>query len=289
MDCDTAINAANLFGAIFHESLHFVSMNQGAGFRISGSDFKMPEDTSFSGEISQDDLKYYGQIAEKTVVEGATKLIEHLSMDALGINTDGDEGYGAEKQIMIEVLNAVAPEYDQLKDAYFTKSIEDIRKIIERNLLPPEEKEKYNDGEISTGEFMRCLLNIGYATEEMHHFFEIDDFNSYKEVFNDVHAAAQYYRNLIKEQEMIELNYKASNIAKAEKEDGLKFFDVFNNMGNNSIGVSDLQFLFHAGGASDKDFDEIFSKGVAEVMNLILEGINKAGFLGKLDTKNLKS
>ena len=87
---------------------------------------------------------------------------------------------------------------------------------------------------------------------------------------------------------MVELNYKASNIAKAEKEDYKKFFDVFNNMGNNSIGVSDLQFLFHAGGASDDDFDEIFSKGMETVMETILDGINRAGFLGKIDT-NLKA
>ena len=61
---------------------------------------------------------------------------------------------------------------------------------------------------------------------------------------------------------MIELNYKASNIAKAEKADYRKFFDVFNSMGSNSIGVSDLQFLFHAGGASDDDFDEVFAKAL---------------------------
>lgn len=83
---------------------------------------------------------------------------------------------------------------------------------------------------------------------------------------------------------MIELIYKASNIAKAEKEDNRKFFDVFNTMGNNSIGVSDLQFLFHAGGASDEDFDRAFEMGISEVMSIILKGINDAGFLGKLDT-----
>ena len=86
---------------------------------------------------------------------------------------------------------------------------------------------------------------------------------------------------------MVELNYKASNIAKAEKADYRKFFDVFNSMGSNSIGVSDLQFLFHAGGASDDDFDEVFAKGIDEVMSVILKGINDAGFLGKIDAKAL--
>lgn len=88
---------------------------------------------------------------------------------------------------------------------------------------------------------------------------------------------------------MVELNYKASNIAKAEKADYRKFFDVFNSMGSNSIGVSDLQFLFHAGGASDDDFDEVFAKGIDEVMSVILKGINDAGFLGKIDAKALTS
>ena len=87
---------------------------------------------------------------------------------------------------------------------------------------------------------------------------------------------------------MIELNYKASNIAKAEKEDNRKFFEVFNHMGNNEIGVSDLQFLFHAGGANNDDFDETFAKGIETVMEAILDGINCAGFLGKINT-NLKA
>ena len=80
----------------------------------------------------------------------------------------------------------------------------------------------------------------------------------------------------------MKLDYKASNIAKAEKEDGEKFFDVFNNMGTGSIGVSDLLFLYHAGGASDNDFNEDFKDGLEKVMNKVLEAINEAGFLGKI-------
>ena len=60
----------------------------------------------------------------------------------------------------------------------------------------------------------------------------------------------------------MKLNFKASNIAKAERNDGCKFFDVFNGMSTGSIGVSDLLFLYHAGGASDEDFDKDFGKGI---------------------------
>lgn len=83
----------------------------------------------------------------------------------------------------------------------------------------------------------------------------------------------------------MKLNFKASNIAKAERNDGCKFFDVFNGMSTGSIGVSDLLFLYHAGGASDEDFDKDFGKGIEILMTNILEAINEAGFLGEIDTK----
>ena len=86
----------------------------------------------------------------------------------------------------------------------------------------------------------------------------------------------------------MKLNYKASNIAKAELNEDRKFFDVFNNMSTGSIGVNDLLFLYHAGGASDDDFDADFKKGIPEVMQNIMEGINEAGFLGEIDTEAVK-
>lgn len=83
----------------------------------------------------------------------------------------------------------------------------------------------------------------------------------------------------------MKLTYKASNIAKAEREEKRKFFDVFNGMSAGSIGVDDLLFLYHCGGASDDDFDEDFRGGIEAMMTNILEAINEAGFLGKIDTK----
>ena len=58
----------------------------------------------------------------------------------------------------------------------------------------------------------------------------------------------------------MKLNFKALNIAKAERQDERKFFDVFNGMSTGSMGISDLLFLYHAGGASDDDFDKAMYK-----------------------------
>jgi hypothetical protein len=79
----------------------------------------------------------------------------------------------------------------------------------------------------------------------------------------------------------MKLNYKASNIAKAEREYKLKFFTVMGGLGSD-MGVGDLLFLYVAGGGSEDDFDKLFETGIEEVMIAIMEGINDAGFLGKM-------
>lgn len=89
----------------------------------------------------------------------------------------------------------------------------------------------------------------------------------------------------------MKLNYKASNIAKAERKSGKNFFDAFSGImtvsGNPSI--SDLMFIYTAGGATKDDFDESFSKGIENVLVEVMDGINEAGFLGeKIDLTALK-
>lgn len=87
----------------------------------------------------------------------------------------------------------------------------------------------------------------------------------------------------------MELNYKASNIAKAERAEGKKFFTVFANIGNDNVSVDDLLFLFKAGGGTEEAFDELFAKGIPEVFTAIFDGVNNAGFLpNKIDTKAVK-
>lgn len=87
----------------------------------------------------------------------------------------------------------------------------------------------------------------------------------------------------------MELNYKASNIAKAERAEGKKFFKVFASIGSDDISIDDLMFVFKAGGGTEEAFDELFAKGIPEVFTAIFEGVNRAGFLpNKIDTKAVK-
>lgn len=88
---------------------------------------------------------------------------------------------------------------------------------------------------------------------------------------------------------MVQLNYKASNIAKAEKEQGMSFFDAFSSL-QDKPSISSLLFLFIAGGGTTEEFDEIAKTGIPEIMMAIMEGISDAGFLGtKIDTKKMKA
>ena len=84
----------------------------------------------------------------------------------------------------------------------------------------------------------------------------------------------------------MELNFKASNIARAERAEGKKFFTVFTNLSDDNISVDDLLFIFKAGGGTEEAFDELFAKGIPAVFTAIFEGVNNAGFLpNKIDTK----
>lgn len=79
---------------------------------------------------------------------------------------------------------------------------------------------------------------------------------------------------------MTQLNYKASNIARAERESGKNFMAIWESLGE-VPSFDNLFFLFAAGGGSEADFDELAKKGVREIMMAIAEGVGEAGFLGK--------
>jgi hypothetical protein len=88
---------------------------------------------------------------------------------------------------------------------------------------------------------------------------------------------------------MVQLNYKASNIAKAEKEQGMSFFDAFSSL-QDKPSISSLLFLFIAGGGTTEEFDEVAKTGIPEIMMAIMEGVSDAGFLGTtVDSKTLKA
>ncbi|MDO4979150.1 MAG: hypothetical protein Q4E47_03300 [Candidatus Saccharibacteria bacterium] len=85
------------------------------------------------------------------------------------------------------------------------------------------------------------------------------------------------------------LDYKASNIANAERESGQNFFEIISHLGDGNTSISDLLFIWHCGGGDNATFDETFKKGLAEVLATIMEAINEAGFLGqKIDVAKLR-
>lgn len=77
-----------------------------------------------------------------------------------------------------------------------------------------------------------------------------------------------------------QLNYKASNIAKAEIAFNANFFQTISSL-SGTPAISDLLFLIRAGGGTDEYFDELFEKGIKETVVTIIEAINRAGFLGQ--------
>ena len=79
------------------------------------------------------------------------------------------------------------------------------------------------------------------------------------------------------------LNYKASNIAKAERAYNMKFFTVLDKFQKDSsladFGIVDILFLWACGGGTEEEFDAAVDKDIEQAMNKIVEGIGSAGFL----------
>ncbi len=87
----------------------------------------------------------------------------------------------------------------------------------------------------------------------------------------------------------VTLNYKASNIAKAERASGKNFFSAIQSL-SKSPSMDELLFLVNAGGGAENDFDELFKEGIENVLITIFEGINDAGFLGqKIDLEEVRA
>lgn len=83
------------------------------------------------------------------------------------------------------------------------------------------------------------------------------------------------------------LKFKASSIARAEERYKMDFFPALDKTGTS---MKATLFLFYAGGGTEEEFDKVMEeKGLTEVVMLILDGVNNAGFLGeKLDIGKLR-
>ena len=85
----------------------------------------------------------------------------------------------------------------------------------------------------------------------------------------------------------MKLDYKASNIAKAERAHGMNFLKTLKTLSDNPS-ISGLLFLFEAGNGTEDDFDQAFKEGINKVLVVIMEGLSAAGFLGQEDVRVLK-
>lgn len=79
---------------------------------------------------------------------------------------------------------------------------------------------------------------------------------------------------------MTNLDYKAKNIAAAEKAYKENFLKAISSIGD-VPSISTLLFLYEAGGATEEDFEKDIKDGIDKVTLAILSGVNEAGFLGK--------
>ena len=82
---------------------------------------------------------------------------------------------------------------------------------------------------------------------------------------------------------MSELNYKASNIARAEQALNANFFQTLEGLGEGTPSFTSLLMILRAGGLSEDEADTMLDEqGVAEALTQAVEALGKAGFLAKM-------
>lgn len=77
---------------------------------------------------------------------------------------------------------------------------------------------------------------------------------------------------------MVAVNYKASNIMKAEQELRLNFISALQSL-QSDIGIYTIFFLLKAGGLNDDEASDLIDTGIDKAIEAIMEGIGNAGFL----------
>lgn len=85
---------------------------------------------------------------------------------------------------------------------------------------------------------------------------------------------------------MIQLHYKASNIAQAEQELNANFFSTLEGLGAGVPSFTALLMILRAGGLSKDEADNMLDeKGIEVALKEAIEALGKAGFLAKLKTQ----
>lgn len=182
INSDWHANMGSLVSDMFHESLHYVSINAGAGF---ASPF------SYSPEIEErQDLKDKINRGVNTLIEGTTEYIAHSEVRRMGFDV-GSYGYFPE----VILVNAIYTPFsiDEMKQLYFQTSMEDLRIKIEKTFGSDETRNDIGP-ERSNGIFVECLANIGIAVDNLAialGSWEGDDDS--EEILRDVKHAVGFY------------------------------------------------------------------------------------------------
>ena len=82
---------------------------------------------------------------------------------------------------------------------------------------------------------------------------------------------------------MSELNYKASNIAKAEQALNVNFFTTLEGLGVGVPSFTSLLMILRAGGLNEEEADQLIeTEGIQDSLAQAVEALGRAGFLAKL-------
>lgn len=89
---------------------------------------------------------------------------------------------------------------------------------------------------------------------------------------------------------MSELNYKASNIARAERELNANFFQTLEGLGDGTPSFTSLLMILRAGGLTEEEADDLLdNQGIEAALKDAVDALGKAGFLAKMKEKAPKA
>lgn len=81
----------------------------------------------------------------------------------------------------------------------------------------------------------------------------------------------------------LKLNYKASNIAKAEQALNANFFKTLEGLGDGTPSFTSLLMILRAGGLSEQEADQMLDdRGIEDALKAAIEALGRAGFLAKM-------
>ena len=177
---------AHLFGTMFHESSHYASINNGAGF--SGN-FLLPEGVLQDQEA--EDLAHSGYDCLK---EGATQAITKDSLEDMGVSTDDIHGYEEDTSIVRHMFRNMP--HENLHQRYFQDSTEQFRQEVEATIIA-DDTERMNfikkREQTSTGGFAHALLILGAIKRDLIRALERGDKQAVDEIGVYIANSAKFY------------------------------------------------------------------------------------------------